>query len=87
MTRQAALPSTLPPRLISREAAAAYACIGTTTFDAMVKDGRMPKPRLLTDRRRAWDVRELDAAIDNLPRDGENEVVADDGSWSDLDGR
>lgn len=82
MTRQAALPATLPPRLISREAAAAYACVSPNTFDAMVKDGKMPKPRLLTDRRRAWDVRDLDTAIDHLPRDGEDTSSADDG-WDD----
>lgn len=83
MTRQAALPATLPPRLISRDAAAAYACVSPNTFDEMVKDGRMPKARILTDRRRAYDVRELDCAIDRLPRDGEDDARTDD-TWSDL---
>ena len=33
----------------------------------MVEDGRMPRPKLLGGRRIAWDVRELDLAIDRLP--------------------
>lgn len=81
MARQIALPPTLAPRLISREAAAAYVCVSPNTFDAMVKAGTMPPARKLTGKRHAWDVRSLDAAIDNLPVDG----VEDDDSWSDVD--
>ncbi|NJL08785.1 MAG: hypothetical protein HC900_11415 [Methylacidiphilales bacterium] len=83
MPRQAALPPTLPPRLISREAAAAYVCVSPNTFDEMVQEGRMPRPRRLSDRRKAWDVRSLDAAIDALPVDGEA-PIADD-TWNDID--
>lgn len=72
MTKQVALPPTLPPRLIGREASAAYACVSPTTFDRMVDEGRMPKPRILTPHRMAWDVRELDNSIDLLPHAGEN---------------
>lgn len=84
MPRQLALPPNLPPRLIAREAAAAYACLSPNTFDAMVGEGLMPKPRTLGSKRLAWDVRELDAAIDALPRDGEaaNVIAADDG-WGE----
>src|SRR4051812_4093565 len=67
MTRHAALPPGLSPRLISREAAAAYVSLSPNTFDLLVKEGRMPRPRLLGERRRAWDIRALDAAIDRLP--------------------
>jgi predicted DNA-binding transcriptional regulator AlpA len=73
----------LPPRLISREAAAAYLSLSPTTFDQLVKEGRMPKPLLLTGRRRGWDVRTLDAAIDLLPMEESDPI--DDGSWSDVD--
>jgi hypothetical protein len=38
MTRQVALPPTLAPRLINREAAAAYVCVSPNTFDEMVKE-------------------------------------------------
>jgi predicted DNA-binding transcriptional regulator AlpA len=73
----------IPPRLISREAAAAYVCVSPNTFDEMVKDRRMPRARRLVGRRKAWDVRELDKAVDNLPTDG-NEVS--DETWCNVDG-
>lgn len=83
MPRQTALPLSLAPRLISREAAAAYICVSPNTFDEMVKSGQMPRARLLGERRRAWDVRQLDIAIDQLPSDGNNTRV--DETWSDVD--
>jgi predicted DNA-binding transcriptional regulator AlpA len=83
MPRQDALPPSLPPRLIGREAAAAYICVSPNTFDGMVRDGRMPRPRLLSEHRRAWDVRELDLAIDRLPFDGNDAPI--DETWSDVD--
>jgi len=64
------LPPVLPPRLVKREAAAAYASLSPTKFDQLVKDGRMPRPRRI-DGRKAWDTRLLDAAIDDLPLDGD----------------
>lgn len=81
MARQAALPATLAPRLISREAAAAYICISPNKFDQMVRDGRMPPPKRI-DARKVWDVRQLDAAADNLPVDCAS--PADD-TWGDID--
>ena len=68
--RYLALPPNLPPRQISREAAAAYVGVSPTKFDQMVTDGRMPKPRKV-DGRRLWDVRLLDICVDQLPMDGE----------------
>jgi predicted DNA-binding transcriptional regulator AlpA len=82
MTRQVALPPTLAPRLINLEAAAAYVCVSPNTFKQMVDDGRMPKPRRLSDHRNAWDVRELDAAVDRLPADT---AGSGDDTWSDVD--
>lgn len=67
----------------SREAAAAYICVSPNTFDQMVKNRQMPRARLLGERRRAWDVRQLDIAIDELPSDGDNTRV--DETWSDVD--
>jgi exosome complex RNA-binding protein Rrp42 (RNase PH superfamily) len=43
-----------------------YVGIGATKFDAMVVDGRMPKPKRI-DGRKLWDVRRLDVAFDALP--------------------
>jgi predicted DNA-binding transcriptional regulator AlpA len=80
--KQCALPPTLAPRLINREAAAAYVCVSPAKFDKLVQDGTMPRPKRLGDRRIAWDVRELDAAVDRLPVELDG---ADDNTWSDVD--
>ena len=68
-TGRAALP---PPtrRGLSREEAAEYICVGTSTFDTMIRDGRMPGPKRIGGRR-VWDVRALDRAFDLLPGDVE----------------
>lgn len=81
MARQLALPPNLPPRLIGRQAAAAYVSISPTKFDELVESGLMPLPRRLGGRRRAWDVRDLDAAIAQLPVAGEDS----DATWEDVD--
>lgn len=81
MARQAALPPTLPPRLVVREAAAAYICVSPNTFDKMIENGRMPRPKVLVERRLAWDVRELDAAVDLLPHRGDEERISADQGW------
>ena len=39
IARQAALPPTLAPRLICRDAAAAYVGVSPNTFDKMIADG------------------------------------------------
>jgi hypothetical protein len=80
MPKQIALPPTLPPRLIGREAAAAYVCLSPNTFDNLVEQGLMPKARSLGDKRKAWDVRELDVAADQLPHDGD--LAANDEGWT-----
>jgi predicted DNA-binding transcriptional regulator AlpA len=71
MTARAALSEyrPIPRRGLSREEAAMYVGVGTTKFDAMVDDGRMPKPKRV-DGRKVWDVRKLDMAFDALPDDG-----------------
>jgi predicted DNA-binding transcriptional regulator AlpA len=88
VARQAALPPTLAPRLIGRDDAAAYVGVSPNTFDKMIAEGLMPSPRRLTERRLAWDMRQLDTAIDRLPIDGEAEAdtdATDDHSWDDID--
>ena len=66
MARHGALPPNLPPRGLSREAAAKYVGVSPVKFDEMVKDRRMPKPKRV-DARNVWDVRELDLAFTALP--------------------
>ena len=63
------LPSSLPPRGLSRAEASRYVGISATTFDLLVADGRMPKPKRIGSRT-VWDLRALDAAFDALPDDG-----------------
>jgi predicted DNA-binding transcriptional regulator AlpA len=55
----------VPRRGLSRIEAAIYVGIGTTKFDEMVADGRMPKPFRI-DERVIWDICDLDPAIDRL---------------------
>lgn len=55
------------PRGLRRVDAAAYICISPSLFDEMVKDGRMPGPRMINTRT-VWDRFELDEAFEALPR-------------------
>lgn len=64
--RFAALPPSLRPVGISREAAAAFIGVSTSKFDQMVSDGRMP-PAKRIDGRRVWNVRQIEEAFEALP--------------------
>ncbi|WP_108259389.1 hypothetical protein [Mangrovicoccus ximenensis] len=56
----------LPPaRMLSRVEAAAYVGVSPSFFDSLIAEGTMPQSLQLR-RRRLWDVRQLDAAIDHL---------------------
>jgi predicted DNA-binding transcriptional regulator AlpA len=68
-----------PRRGLSRVEAAMYVGVGTTKFDEMTADGRMPKPRRI-DGRKIWDLRALDMAFDALPIEDEPPVG---NSWND----
>jgi len=61
------LPPSLAPFGVSRETAAELVGIGSTVFDQMVSDGRMPQPRVASQKRFVWDVQELLAAFRRLP--------------------
>ena len=80
MAHQKALPPTIAPRLISRDAAAAYVNVSPTKFDEMVRDGTMPRPKQLGGRRKAWDVRALDIAVDGL-----EDCADDNDTWDNVD--
>lgn len=55
-----------PPRGLSRDEAARYVGVGSTLFDEMVADGRMPKPKHINSRS-IWDRVALDIAFTSLP--------------------
>lgn len=64
-----------PPRGLSREEAARYIGVGSTLFDEMVSDGRMPKPKRANSRA-VWDRIALDAAFTDLPGEDGNKIDA-----------
>ena len=70
----------VPRRGLSRTDAAIYLGVSPSKFDELVKDGRMPRPRII-DCRKVWDVYELDVAFDELPREDGPPNVGN--SWDD----
>jgi predicted DNA-binding transcriptional regulator AlpA len=55
-----------------------YCGISATLFDRLVADGRMPGPCRI-DGRKVWDIRAIDVAFDELPR----ENAEPKSSWDD----
>ncbi|MER9017712.1 hypothetical protein [Mesorhizobium sp. M0898] len=55
-----------PPRGLSRDEAARYVGVGSTLFEEMVADGRMPRPKHINSRA-VWDRVALDIAFTSLP--------------------
>lgn len=77
MARKTHLPMGVTPRLLSREAAARYVGLSAGAFAAEVAAGTFPAPFLLKrTRRRLWDVRALDAALDRR-----GAALSDSESW------
>ena len=58
----------MTPRGLPRTEAATYIGCSPRKFDYMVKDGRMPPPRML-DSKKIWDTLELNDFFDDLPRE------------------
>ena len=65
------------PLGLSREEAAQHIGIGTTLFDEMVADGRMPLPKCINTRR-VWNRVAIEQAFSELPDDG---AANDDNPW------
>lgn len=62
-----AMETKVKPRLLNRHEASLYVGLSPNTFDRQVAAGTFPAPFPLTGlRRRLWDVRALDAAIDRV---------------------
>ena len=69
MARPSVLPPSLAPRGLSRTQAAEYVGVSPNTFDAMVREGVMPRPRTFHSRK-LYDRVELDQAFADLPVEG-----------------
>ena len=63
-----------PPRGLSREEAARYVGLGTTTFDRLVEEGRMPRP-MRVGKRVIWDRLKLDSAFADLDEDSSENAI------------
>lgn len=55
-------------RGLSRVEAAGYIGVSPTTFDRLVSEAKMPKPKRIFSRS-VWDVRQLDSAFEALDSD------------------
>lgn len=71
----------LTPALLRRAAAAEFLSVSPGTFDLMVREGAMPRPRIFASLK-FWSVRDLDRAVDALPFDGDDE--AETTTWDDV---
>lgn len=58
----------MTPRGLCRSEAAEYIGVGTTIWDELVADGKMPKPKQIK-ARRVWDRFEIDVAFTELHTD------------------
>lgn len=80
-----------PPRGLSREEAARYIGVGTTLFDRLVAERRMPRP-IRVGKRVIWDRFKVDDAFTQLGESTENAIdralgfagADDDDRWSRL---
>lgn len=64
--RAPVLPYGVAPRGLNRREASAYFGVSPTLFDELVRDGRVPAPKLVNTRT-IWDRVALDAAFEALP--------------------
>lgn len=67
----------MTPRGLNRSESAEYIGVGTTLWDELVADGKMPKPKQIK-ARRVWDRFEIDVAFTELHT---TESFAEDSSW------
>ena len=84
MTTKAVLAERLPIRRGLGEAeAATYISLSPSFFRSLVREGKMPKPKVVGSRR-IWDIDELDAAFRDLPREGgdrDDDIVDTMADW------
>lgn len=80
MAKDDALLPNLPPRGLSRQAAAQYIGVSVGKFDQMVRDERMLQA-IKINSRKVWDLRAIDNCFDLLGPRGSSKPVR--GSWDD----
>ena len=56
----------IEPRCLDTKQAAAYMGISIRTFRRLEAEGDLPRPLLISKRKKLWDKRELDAMIDEM---------------------
>ena len=69
-----------PPRCFPEDESAAYIGVSPNTFRKEVQNGRLPEP-LCFGRRRIWDKRALDQALDHLSKLTKDNK---EGGWKDV---
>jgi predicted DNA-binding transcriptional regulator AlpA len=65
---------------LSRVEAAEYVGVSPVLFDQMVKDGRMPPPKLINSRK-VWMRAKIEKAFAELPNDGDDAGISN--PWED----
>lgn len=55
------------PVYLDKEATCAFVALSPSTLEKEVREGRFPRPRLLSGRRVAWLVREVEAWAESRP--------------------
>lgn len=58
---------TTRPAALDRAGVAAYLSLSESTVEKLTREGEFPQPRLLSGRRVAWLVRDLDVWLDQRP--------------------
>lgn len=69
----------IAPRLLTRKAAAAYVGVSPGTFDRLVRKGILPARLEALPR---WDIRALDATIDELGRREQAKAHVEEDGWA-----
>src|SRR5262249_60669645 len=80
------LPISCPPRGLSRLESAAYIGVSPALFAEMVRDGRMPQPKVINSRV-VWDRHQLDLAFEALPIKEQTLtplIASNDNEWDDM---
>ena len=83
MTAKAIIAARLPIRRgFSEDEAAVYLSLSPSFFRQLVEANKMPRPRLV-EKRRVFDIEDLDAALKAFPREGGDQEHDDGDTMAD----